>query len=218
MIVTKHHDNEQAIKTKVLDRLRRSGRFGPRPLIASEYCIGSTGVRADLVVASATRELIGIEIKSASDTLTRLERQLDAYTEYFDRVIVVAAQRHQEKVRALTTKNIEIWAVEQSGTLGLVREGTACGRGGSLADLMTQRDRVRYRGLLAQGAEGTRDAFFAAFEDRHGLPSKQFWDSATSAQRRPDTLKLLSRFNDIRTRSQDAEGMSFSSWSEFEAA
>lgn len=210
------HDTEHLIKAKVLESLRRSGRFGRSPVVASEFCIGRTGVRADLVVASrgSNREIVGIEIKSAGDTLQRLGRQIASYCQYFDRVIVVAAHRHQPHVRALDVAGLEIWEVEISGSLGLVRPGQASAAPRALIDLMSQKERSKYRGLIASGADGARDAFFAAFEDRHGVASDKFWQASRS---RIDPMRLsdLSRFSTMR---QSKPLDSYDSWSKLAAA
>lgn len=211
----KAYDSEHSLKAKVIQRLWKSKRFGSRPVIATEYRVGATGVRADLMVASrSTREIVAIEIKSAADSLKRLPHQLAAYTRYFDRVILVAAHRHQPHVRQLTTPGLEIWEVEKSGVIATVRVGDLAVRGESQADLLTRRERARYRGMIEAGAEGGRDAFFAAFEDRHGESSDMFWEEIRDKVT-VDSLSLLSRFEaereDARQR-QANEFERFSSW------
>lgn len=209
-------DTEHLIKAKVLESFRRSGRFGKSPVVASEFCIGRTGVRADLVIMGRgrSREIVGIEIKSAGDTLHRLTRQLASYSQYFDRVIVVAAHRHQTNVRALDVAGLEIWEVERSGSLGLVRLGEATRPAGSLMDLMTQKERSKYRGLIARGPDGERDAFCAAFEDRHGMSSDKFWE-ASRVRVEPKDLASLSRFS---ATAAPPPTDTYESWGQLEAA
>ncbi|MFC5344869.1 sce7726 family protein [Brevundimonas staleyi] len=218
--LNKAYDNEQSLKAKVIQRLRETKRFGSKPLIATEYCVGSTGVRADLVVASrATREITAIEIKSAADSLKRLPHQLDAYGRYFDLVILVAAHRHQRHVRQIQTPGLEIWEVEKSGTLAVVRSSDLVSRTENLSDLLNQRDKVRYRGLVERGDEGSRDAFFAAFEDRHGVTSDRFW-SAVSGKITADNVAALSRFEverSDRKRQHLMEMQSYTSWLSLES-
>lgn len=209
------------LKAKVLQHIRDSTRFGSRPLVASEYCIGSTGVRADLVVASRTsREITAFEIKSENDTLKRLPHQLEAYLRYFDRVIVVAAHRHQKRVRQIRHEGLEIWEAEKSGSLAVIREGCAAGRKESLVDLLTQRDRGRYQGLIAKGPDGARDAFFATFDERFGPSSRLFW-AATGRRIPPESVGMLSRFEadrDEERRRAISEVQQLSSWAALEAA
>lgn len=219
--LSKAYDSEHSLKAKVIQRLRESKRFGSRPLIATEYRVGSTGVRADLVIASrATREIAVIEIKSAVDSLKRLPHQIDAYARFFDHIILVAAHRHQPHVRRLSIPGLEIWQVEKSGALATVRSGDLAFRSESLADLLTQRDKVRYRGLIEQGADGAKDAFFAAFEDRHGETSDQFWRSV-SGKVSVESLAVLSRFEAERTDERQrliTEAERYSTWEALVAA
>lgn len=216
-------DNERAIKAKVLDALRRDHRAGRAPMIATEYCIGATGVRADLALAYRTpsRELVGIEIKSALDTLRRLPHQIETYSRIFDRVIVVAATRHQEIVRQYQFPNLEIWEIEKSGALTRVRTGASPNHAPHLSALLPQRDQARYRGLIAAGSQGDRDAFFAAFEDRYGECSSEFWSRVQGRRVREEDIAELSRFHTKRTREQQiAEDYAekLSSWRALEAA
>lgn len=219
--LSKSYDSEHSLKAKVIQRLRESERFGRRPIVATEYRVGSTGARADLVIASrSTREVVAIEIKSAADSLKRLPHQLAAYMRYFDRVILVAAHRHQPHVRRLTIPGLEIWEVEKSGAIATVRPGVVSAGKESPADLLTQRERLRYRGLISLGHEGAKDAFFAAFEDRHGDTSSLFWDSV-SGKVTADCLARLSRFEAERAEArhrQMLEAERFSSWNSLAAA
>lgn len=219
--LSKAYDSEHSLKAKVIQRLRESKRFGLQPIIATEYRVGSSGARADLVVASrSTREIAAIEIKSAVDSLKRLPHQLAAYTRYFDRVILVAAHRHQPHVRLLKIPGLEIWEVEKSGALATVRPGDLSVHEGSPADLLTQRERVRYRGLIESGHGGERDAFFAAFEDRHGETSELFWDGVRGKVT-VDSLATLRRFQSEREEMrhrQSTEFEGFASWHTVAAA
>lgn len=66
-----------------------------RTLIVEEMGIWSGSVRIDVAVVNG--ELHGFEIKSARDTLTRLPAQQELYSQVFDRVTLVVADRHIEK-------------------------------------------------------------------------------------------------------------------------
>lgn len=215
-------DNERAIKAKVLDALRRSHR-GRHPVIAAEYCIGSTGVRADLALAYTypKRELVGIEIKSALDSLRRLPNQIETYSRTFDRVIVVAATRHQKAVREYRIPNLEIWEIEKSGRLAQIRIPTAAGCSPNLSSLLTLRDQARYKGLISAGSHGSRDAFFAAFEDRYGESSSEFWSQVQGRRIKDEDLAELSLFHPIKIRELKMAAdyaKELASWDTLEAA
>jgi hypothetical protein len=66
-----------------------------RTLIVEEMGIWSGSVRVDVAVVNG--ELHGFEIKSARDTLARLPAQQELYSQVFDRVTLVVADKHVEK-------------------------------------------------------------------------------------------------------------------------
>ncbi|HZY96033.1 MAG TPA: sce7726 family protein [Candidatus Cybelea sp.] len=57
-----------------------------------EFGILNGSCRADIAVANGT--LWGFEIKAESDDLQRLGRQIDAYSKVFERVTLVATEKH----------------------------------------------------------------------------------------------------------------------------
>jgi hypothetical protein len=57
-----------------------------------ELALGQTLSRVDYVVVNA--RLHGIELKSASDSLKRLDRQQQLYSPFFERMTLVADERH----------------------------------------------------------------------------------------------------------------------------
>lgn len=60
--------------------------------IVEEMGIWNGAVRVDLAVING--EMVGYEIKSAKDTLSRLPAQATLYNSVFDRVYLVAAEKH----------------------------------------------------------------------------------------------------------------------------
>jgi len=79
--------------------------------------------RADLVVANGT--LSAFEIKSARDSLDRLDGQLDVYAQHFEQVTVVAATRHVSAVLACVPRRVGIWEVTDDGQLIVHRRATS---------------------------------------------------------------------------------------------
>jgi hypothetical protein len=63
--------------------------------IVEEMGIWSGTVRIDLAVING--ELHGFELKSERDTLVRLQAQAELYSQVFDRMTLVAADRHYDK-------------------------------------------------------------------------------------------------------------------------
>lgn len=84
------HDAD--VRRAVLAYLRdRSSETGPVRIV-EELGVWSGSARIDVAVVGA--DLHGVEIKSAQDTLKRLDGQVDLYGRVFDRVDLVAAERH----------------------------------------------------------------------------------------------------------------------------
>jgi hypothetical protein len=66
--------------------------------VVEEMGIWAGSVRVDLAVING--EFHGFELKSERDTLERLPNQASLYSEVFDRVTLVLADRHAEKAMA----------------------------------------------------------------------------------------------------------------------
>jgi hypothetical protein len=67
--------------------------------IVEEMGVWSGAVRIDVAVING--ELCGFELKSDSDTLQRLPAQADLYSRVFDRVTLVAGERHVDAALAI---------------------------------------------------------------------------------------------------------------------
>ena len=72
--------------------------------IFEEFCVGKTRTDAMLV----SDKLVGFEIKSDRDSLSRLERQVKDYSRFFDLNYVVVGTRYLEKVKAIIP---ECWGI-----------------------------------------------------------------------------------------------------------
>ncbi len=66
-------------------------------LVVDELGLRHGACRADIAVVNG--RLLGYEIKSDSDMLLRLPRQVSGYNAVFDRVTIIAAERHISAVR-----------------------------------------------------------------------------------------------------------------------
>ncbi len=92
------------VRAAVLQMLNE--RHDANTRIVQEMGIWSGAVRVDVAVING--ELQGYELKSASDTLERLPVQASLYSQVFDRVVLVTAERH---VRHATDKIPRWWGV-----------------------------------------------------------------------------------------------------------
>lgn len=97
--------NEIYIRKQLVKELTRQHPNNTEFL--TELPIANFSRRIDLVMANGN--LSGFEIKSEQDTLKRLNGQLDAYTQYFERVTVVCATKHLNSVINSTPKDVGVW-------------------------------------------------------------------------------------------------------------
>src|SRR3984893_8900979 len=75
----------------------------PDTLFVEEFALFGGDTRADLAALNGFSH--GYEIKSGRDTLTRLPKQVAAYSAIFEHVTLVCAQRHLTDAREL----IPVW-------------------------------------------------------------------------------------------------------------
>jgi hypothetical protein len=87
------------VRTALRRELHEQHLGDDRTLIVEEMGIWSGSVRVDIAVVNG--ELHGFEIKSARDTLARLPGQERLYSQVFDRVTLVVAEKHAEKAEQI---------------------------------------------------------------------------------------------------------------------
>ena len=109
---------EFAIREKLIESLRSSGE-AEDTVFFREMFIQNFARRADLVVANG--KLVAFEIKSARDSLGRLDGQVSAYVEHFEQVTVVAATKHLQPVLRNVPNSVGVWEVLDSGDLVIHR-------------------------------------------------------------------------------------------------
>ena len=204
----KQRIGEAEIKAAVLNRLKLQGRIDRRSTLASEFCLGRTGVRTDLAVHSD--RLIGVEIKSELDTLRRLPVQLAVYRAHFDCTVLVLASRHLAATASLDLAGVEIWESAADGSLRTLQAGcVGPAEEPRWADLMTQVERRRF--LAGDG----RTAFRAAFDHRFAGRSREFWRAVGRRQIKADDLTTLSRFRDVRLSQAASAEATEAKWADF---
>lgn len=205
----RHILDEADLKAVVLNELRQRGQAWQRAVIANEFRLGTTSVRADLAVFGT--EFVGIEIKSERDSLKRLNVQVAAYTKYFDRVIVAVSARHLPSLDWKALHKADVWAISESGRISVVSERSELPEMSCLCDLLTFEQRSRHK-LDGERADANAAAIFELeFRKRFGETSDHFWQSVGNRRIVPNDLALLSRFRDRRevlsawTRDQEAQ-------------
>ncbi len=83
------------VRSALVRRLSAHFAYDSSTVVVHELGIVQGRVRVDL--AAINGRLHGYEIKSASDTLERFERQVEAYSRVLDFAVVVAAEKHAER-------------------------------------------------------------------------------------------------------------------------
>jgi hypothetical protein len=213
--------SETDLKCLYLERLRRLGLIDAKSVIASEYSLGQTGRRVDLAILSS--EFTGVEFKSKGDSLKRLKPQLDAYVRCFDRVVLVADERHIASAQPLVPASVEVWSVDCEGELSLIQEGVLSQRARSarvLAQLCSVRQLRRLASVEVSSApsrsrlidaamllpfEMVYEAALAAFKGTFERSSAAFWNELDPQKEiGSEALAPLSRFADVRQKKMSA--------------
>lgn len=81
----------------------RSAHKDPETIVLDELGLRNGGVRADIAVLNG--KLVGYEIKTERDTLTRLSSQVEAYSEVFEKAFLIVSKNHLEKA----IQNLPSW-------------------------------------------------------------------------------------------------------------
>lgn len=104
---------EPQIKASILNHLRRRDNLSNYDAIINEFPVGNFSRRVDLAIINENN-FFAFEVKSEADSLKRLQGQTQKYLQYFDKVIVVAATKHINKILDLVPNNVAVWEVKDS--------------------------------------------------------------------------------------------------------
>ncbi len=74
----------------------------------------------DLVVLKNDK-IIAVEIKSNSDNLKRLEEQILEYKKIFDYVLIVATEKHINKICEVTSSSIGVYVIKDNLVINKIR-------------------------------------------------------------------------------------------------
>lgn len=88
---------DEDIRQPLSQWLARKHSKRSHTIILHELKIPRPSARVDIAIVNG--ELTGLEIKSDVDDLTRLPRQISAFSGFFDRVLVVSTIRHVAKLQ-----------------------------------------------------------------------------------------------------------------------
>lgn len=107
--------DEAALKAAVIDRLIATRHADDNSVIVTEMTVANWSRRADVVLANG--RLWGFEIKSDLDTLTRLKGQLETFTKYFEKFVLVLAERFVEEMLETIPDGVGLWSADKLGNL-----------------------------------------------------------------------------------------------------
>ena len=180
-------------------------------MLANEYPVGRTPVRADL--AFLANDFVGVEIKSEHDSLRRLPLQLSTYRQFFDRTVLVLADRHVARSEALNLEGVDLWRLSGGELELLARHSMGCDAK-PLAGLLISAQGEKW--VDRHDLDQARDVFAAAFRSRFGETSRQFWRATARRKIRPSDLSHLSRFRHVRVNQARLRAEREASWSQWE--
>lgn len=185
--------DEAAVKAQVLSHIRHASG-GQKPILTAELTLGTSGTRADVAVL-ANAELIGLEIKTERDSLRRLPSQLEAYSRYFDHVVVVAASSHFAELAKINLHGASVWRSSKDGLDPIITGQAHSVSSLAYLDLMTRQEK---KDIVSKGSATAREHYFDTFARRYGEISRTFWQSVAGRKIKADDVRLLSRFNEHR--------------------
>lgn len=110
-------NSAEYIKCLFIDYLLSKGEA---LIIGNELMYGIKRKLVDLVILQKNK-IIGVEIKSDNDNLSRLEEQISEYKKIFDYVIIVTTEKHKNKISKFASLDIGIYVFENNLTIKRIR-------------------------------------------------------------------------------------------------
>ena len=147
----------------------------------------------------ADAELIGLEIKTERDSLRRLPAQIEAYSRYFDHVVVVAAACHFAELAEMDLHGASVWRSTKGGLDPVIPGKQNSVSPVAYLDLMTRQEK---KDVVAKGDATVREHYFHTFTHRYGQTSRTLWQSVAGRKITAEDVRLLSRFNERRSAAQ----------------
>ncbi|CCN50202.1 conserved hypothetical protein [Vibrio nigripulchritudo MADA3029] len=201
---------ESELKALTLNYMLEKGFLSVDDVISNEFLLKSSARRADIVI-SRNDELWAVEVKSEADSLTRLDGQVSAYLDCFDKVIVVSASKHVSHVLQMVPKEVAVWEVRGSRIV-VVQRGrkriqnctkslTSMLKLPKLRSLLKKYDfnlesrkRKHLEQLVTQhiSLKCLRKAVLDEFNSKYSLTSKVFFESLNGQRVRSEDLEELS--------------------------
>ncbi|OCG14864.1 sce7726 family protein [Gilliamella sp. WF3-4] len=110
--ISKDYKGEYFYKNVIAQKLFLN-RHGEKATMLAEFRVGAN--KADCLILNGISTCY--EIKTEFDTLNRLPEQLSSYTKIFDKVFVICANKHLDKICALLPKNVGLLELTERGAI-----------------------------------------------------------------------------------------------------
>ena len=109
---SKDYKGEYFYKNVIAQKLFLN-RHGDKATMLAEFRVGTS--KADCIILNGISTCY--EIKTEFDTLNRLPEQLSSYSKVFDKVFVISANKHIDKICALLPENVGLLELTQRGAI-----------------------------------------------------------------------------------------------------
>jgi len=219
---------EGSVKALMLEYLRNKNQLSKDDTIISEFPIKRSSRRADIVLIGKSTH--AFEIKSEADTLNRLQGQMEAYLDYFDKVTVVTASKHINQVKKITPACVGIWEV-RGKSIYIIRRGikVPVTDRGNLIQLMRVHDLAKTIRVIGHEIKSMlrsdlvlvanslsisqlRKAAINALKMRYAKTNSDFWNCVGQSVINLEHLALLSPASKEREVQLEREKMQSDSW------
>lgn len=219
---------EADLKVRVIKFLCRSGQLTCEHTIANEMMVGGYSRRVDLAVFGNITH--AIEIKSHSDSLTRLAGQVSDYSKFFDKVTVVVAEKHLTRASKVLPKEVGLWVLEDNkirkirlGRKPLASDPVSLLRminASELKKILTKhglakgvrtREQLDYFALKLSRRK-LKSSITETLRERYLPTTKTFWLAVRDVQIQPSHLGYLSPNISARIQRQQAQEATRKTW------
>jgi hypothetical protein len=108
---------DRVVRTAFHQTILKNSNEDRFSFVLNEFGLKNGTNRADIAVLNG--KLIGYEIKTEKDTLTRLPSQVNAYNEVFDSVFLITTNKHLHKVKKIIPDWWGIYQIHQNNVFEL---------------------------------------------------------------------------------------------------
>ena len=119
--LVKYYRNEYIYKNAIANKILIGRHSLKTSHLLSEFRVGSA--KADLVILNGTSHVY--EIKTEYDSTDRLANQIENYLRAFDRIHIVAHEKHLEKAREIVGDKVGLMVLTEKYTIRTIREAVS---------------------------------------------------------------------------------------------